>query len=90
MMPTQLSSWLMFQNAATHLGEVEIVSKEAGGLHRYCYRDFSRRAQQLMHALDGLGIAPGERVATLAWNHHRPLECYFAIPCTERARFTPR
>jgi fatty-acyl-CoA synthase len=88
MMPTQLNSWLMFQNAATHFGEVEIVSKEAGALHRYCYRDFARRAQQLMHALDGLGIAPGERVATLSWNHYRHLECYFAIPCTERVLHT--
>jgi fatty-acyl-CoA synthase len=88
MMPTQLNSWLMFQNAATHFGEVEIVSKEPGGLHRYCYRDFARRAQQLMHALDSLGIARGERVATLSWNHHRHLECYFAIPCTERVLHT--
>src|SRR5215468_9704698 len=50
MMPTQLTSWLLFQNAATHFGEVEIVSKEASGTHRYTYLEFSRRAQQLMHA----------------------------------------
>ena len=68
MMPTQLTSWLLFQNAATHFGEVEIVSKEAAGTHRYSYRAFTERAQQLMHALDALGIARGERVATLAWN----------------------
>jgi len=24
--------------------------------------------------------APGERVATLSWNHHAHLECYFGIP----------
>ncbi|HEX2626528.1 MAG TPA: long-chain fatty acid--CoA ligase [Candidatus Limnocylindrales bacterium] len=88
MMPTQLTSWLLFQNAADHFGEVEIVSKEAGGTHRYTYRDFARRAQQLMHALDALGIERGERVATLAWNHYRHLECYFAVPCTERVLHT--
>jgi len=88
MMPMQLTSWLLFQNAADHFGEIEIVSKEASGVHRYTYRDFARRAQQLMHALDALGIAPGERVATLAWNHYRHLECYFAVPCTERVLHT--
>jgi fatty-acyl-CoA synthase len=88
MMPTQLTSWLLFQNAATHFGEVEIVSKEAAGTHRYRYRAFTERTQQLMHALDALGIASGERIATLAWNHYRHLELYFAVPCTERVLHT--
>jgi fatty-acyl-CoA synthase len=88
MMPTQLNAWLLFQNAATHFGEVEIVSKQDGGVHRYTYASFAARAQQLMHALDALGVAPGERVATLAWNHHRHLECYFAVPCTGRVLHT--
>jgi fatty-acyl-CoA synthase len=88
MMPTQLTSWLLFQNAAAHFGEVEIVSKEAAGTHRYTYREFAARAQQLMHALDALGVARGERIATLAWNHYRHLELYFAVPCTERVLHT--
>jgi fatty-acyl-CoA synthase len=88
MMPTQLNAWLLFQNAATHFGEVEVVSRLDGGLHRETYAQFAARAQQLMHALDGLGIAPGERIATLAWNHHRHLECYFAVPCTGRVLHT--
>jgi fatty-acyl-CoA synthase len=88
MMSTQLGAWLLFQNAETHGGAVEIVSKEPGGLHRYTYADFAQRTQQLMHALDALGVAPGERVATLAWNHYRHLECYFAVPCTGRVLHT--
>jgi fatty-acyl-CoA synthase len=88
MMPTQLTSWLLFQNAEVHHREVEIVSKEGDTVHRHTYGDFARRAQQLMHALDGLGLEPGERVATLAWNHYRHLECYFAVPCTERVLHT--
>ena len=43
MMSTQLTSWLLFQNAAAHFGEVEIVSKEGSGTHRYRYRDFAER-----------------------------------------------
>ena len=27
-----------------------------------------------------LGLKKGDRVATLAWNHHAHLECYFGIP----------
>ena len=88
MMPTQLTAWLLFQNAATHFGDVEIVSREASRIHRYTYREFARRSQQLMHALDALGVARGERIATLAWNHYRHLELYFAVPCTERVLHT--
>ena len=87
-MPVQLNAWLLFQNAATHFGKVEIVSNQEGGAHRYTFEAFTRRAQQLMHALDSLGIAPGERVATLAWNHYRHLECYFGVPCTGRVLHT--
>jgi fatty-acyl-CoA synthase len=32
------------------------------------------------NALQGLGLQPGERVATFGWNHHRHLELYFAVP----------
>ncbi len=88
MMSTQLTSWLMFQNAETHFGTTEIVSREHGVDHRTTYAEMARRAQQLMHALDGLGIERGERVATLAWNHYRHVECYFAVPCTERVLHT--
>jgi hypothetical protein len=41
-----------------------------------------------MHALDQLGITKGERVATLAWNSYRHLECYFGVPCSGRILHT--
>jgi fatty-acyl-CoA synthase len=89
MMEVQLNSWLLFSHAETHHGDVEIVSRfPSGEVHRYTYRDFARRAQQLMHALDALGVPRGARVATLAWNHHRHLECYFGIPCAARVLHT--
>ncbi len=34
-----------------------------------------------MNVLRDLGIKPGDRVATFAWNHRRHLELYFAVPC---------
>src|SRR5262252_1442193 len=40
------------------------------------------RARRLASALRGLGLRPGDRVATLAWNHHQHLEAYFGISMT--------
>jgi len=44
------------------------------------YGEFHRRARALASALQSLGLKRGERVATLSWNHHAHLECYFGIP----------
>ena len=89
MMDIPLNSWLLFDNVARSAGSTEIVSQIAPGqIHRYTYADFAKRAQQLMHALDKLGLEEGDRVATLAWNGYRHLECYFAIPCSGRVMHT--
>ncbi len=89
MMDVPLSTWLLFSGAGRHSHRSEIVSRlPAGGIHRYYYADFSRRAQQLMGALDSLGIDVGERVATLAWNSYRHLEAYFGVPCSGRVLHT--
>ena len=62
-------------------GKKEIVSRLPDKrFHRYTYTDFVRRAQRLAVALRKLGIKPGERVATLCWNHHQHLEAYFGVP----------
>jgi 3-(methylthio)propionyl---CoA ligase len=67
-------------HAATYHGDVEIVSRTVEGpLHRYTYRSAEGRSKQLARALLRLGIAPGDRVATLAWNTFRHLELYYAI-----------
>jgi fatty-acyl-CoA synthase len=59
----------------------EIVTKRESGVHRYTYGDFAGRVHQLAHALEEIGVRPGDRVATLAWNNYRHLELYYAIPC---------
>jgi fatty-acyl-CoA synthase len=58
----------------------EIVTRRETGLHRYRYPDLARRAAQLANVLTRLGVEPGDRVATLAWNNHRHLELYYAVP----------
>jgi len=71
---------MLIRHAARFHGEVEIVSRPvAGGTHRYTYADAERRSRQLAKALVRLGIGPGDRVATLAWNTHRHFELYYGV-----------
>jgi fatty-acyl-CoA synthase len=52
-----------------------------GTCHRYFYRDLYRRSKKLAAALiHKLGVKPGDKVATFAWNHYQHLELYYAIP----------
>jgi len=89
MMDVPLTTWLLFSAAQRGHHRNEIVSRSPNGeVARYAYPDFAARAQQLMHALDALGIRAGERVATLAWNGYRHLEAYFAVPCSARVLHT--
>ncbi|NGY05314.1 3-(methylthio)propionyl-CoA ligase [Solimonas terrae] len=76
--PLLLSSLL--QHAERYHGDTEIVSRTIeGGFHRYGYADAARRSRQAANALSRLGVQPGERVATLAWNGYRHFELYYAI-----------
>ncbi|SIT39450.1 Medium-chain-fatty-acid--CoA ligase [Paraburkholderia ribeironis] len=80
MMDVPLIVSSLLAHAARHAGSTEIVSRRIeGDLHRYTYRDCEQRAKQLAQALIALGVAPGERVATLAWNGYRHLEAYYGI-----------
>ena len=68
--------------AARHHGGSEVVSITADeGLHRSTYAEIFGRASQLAGALAELGLEPGDRVATLAWNDHRHLELYYGVSC---------
>ncbi|WP_026137581.1 long-chain-fatty-acid--CoA ligase [Rhodococcus ruber] len=54
--------------------------QDGGAISRYTYRDYTDRVFRLAAALIELGVRPGDRVATLAWNHRRHLELYLAVP----------
>ena len=76
--PLLISSIIEYA-AAIH-GDAKIVSRDgAGAIHRYNYRDAARRIAGLAHALVGLGVKPGDRIATLAWNGYRHFELYYAV-----------
>ena len=70
----------LIQHAARCHGDVEIVSQTVEGpIHRYTYADCLARVQRLANALEALGVARGDRVATLAWNGYRHLELYYGV-----------
>jgi len=65
---------------ATWHPETEIVSRDPKGvMHRSNYGQIATRAKRLANALKALGIGPGDRVATLAWNSWRHLEIYYGV-----------
>jgi fatty-acyl-CoA synthase len=81
MMHYPLTLTSLFERAGKLYPEVEIVSRRAdNSIHRYAYRDWHARTKALAAALQDCGIQPGDRVATLMWNHYAHLEAYFAIP----------
>ena len=70
----------LIRYAALYHADTEIVTKTVEGpIHRYTYAAAYERIQQLAHALAELGVRPGDRLATMAWNGHRHFELYYAI-----------
>ncbi|NKE66223.1 long-chain fatty acid--CoA ligase [Ramlibacter sp. RBP-2] len=81
MMHTPLSLNHLLERAGRLFAGNEIVSRLPDkSLRRHGYGEYYRRTRALAAALRGLGLRKGDRVATLCWNHHAHLECYFGIP----------
>jgi acyl-CoA synthetase (AMP-forming)/AMP-acid ligase II len=61
-----------------------VYRNDAGEYMRFTWRQWHERTSQLAHALKALGIKPGgafqpgDRVATMALNHHRHMENIYA------------
>jgi fatty-acyl-CoA synthase len=75
---------LLISSIAEHAerfhGGREIVSVTADNpRHRYTYRECIGRARQLANVLSEIGLQPGDRVATIAWNDYRHLEAYYGM-----------
>jgi fatty-acyl-CoA synthase len=75
MMDFPLTVSATFRRAEQMFRRREIVWRNAGtSVSRYTVADFTARARRLATALDSLGVRPGDRDATLAWNHGPHLE----------------
>src|SRR5258705_7111196 len=69
------------RRAESLFGNRPVVSRRPDRtLHRATYSECLLRARRLAVALGRLGVRPGDRVATLCWNHDRHFEAYFAVP----------
>ena len=89
MMDLPLSLNHLLERAGRLFPRSEMVSRRPDkSLVRHTYADFHRRARALAAALRDLGLQPGERVATLCWNHHAHLEAYFGIPAARGVMHT--
>lgn len=74
-----LLSRILGRGAALDPNE-EVVTLLADGTHRQTLKATWDRANQLAHALAGVGVKPGDRVASFMWNNYRHLELYQAVP----------
>lgn len=81
MMEADLTLTQLFERAVRLFGNREITSRLPDrSLFTYRYADLRRRVRSLAAALLQAGLRPGDRVATLMFNHSAHLEAYFAIP----------
>lgn len=80
MMNEPLTVSSLLERAEKFFSKKQVISRTSSGLYRYTYKQIGERTRKLAHALQKLGIQKGDRVGTLAWNHHRHLETYFAAP----------
>src|SRR5947209_20123023 len=58
----------------------QIVARDGADVVRFTFAEFGKRVAKLANALGKLGVRPGDRVASFAWNGHRHLELYYAVP----------
>ncbi|HKZ73454.1 MAG TPA: long-chain fatty acid--CoA ligase [Steroidobacteraceae bacterium] len=71
----------LLRHAERNHPAVPIISCTVEGpVLRFDYASWAERTRRLAAACRRLGAAQGDRIATLAWNTHRHLELFFAVP----------
>lgn len=80
MMQSPLTLMSLVERAEKYFPKKKVVSRTTTGVHEFTYEQIGKRVRSLADALERLGVKKGDRVGTLAWNDHRHLEAYFAIP----------
>src|ERR1700744_1821255 len=70
----------ILEHAATIHGNQEVVTRSVEGpIVGTTYKQLHDRALKVAQALDKAGIKLGDRIATIAWNTTRHLECWYGI-----------
>jgi fatty-acyl-CoA synthase len=77
----QLTLTPLIERAERIFEHRKVISRRPdGSIHRTTFGECGERARRLGAALAGLGIGPGDAVATLMWNQPEHLDAYFAVP----------
>jgi acyl-CoA synthetase (AMP-forming)/AMP-acid ligase II len=83
MMDAPLLVTSIIEHAARIHGTTEVVARTPeGGIHRATYAEVHSRAKRLAKALAALGVQPGDRVGSLAWNTHHHFELFYGVSGT--------
>lgn len=83
MMQTPLILNDFFKRAESYFASKMIISRTSPEkIHRLTYGEWAKRTRRLADALTKLGMEKGMKIGSFAWNQHRHLEAYFAVPCT--------
>jgi fatty-acyl-CoA synthase len=77
----QLTVPAMLRHGEQVYGRSEVLTWTGSdaGPRRVTFADIGRNARRLAGALVDLGVGPGDRVGTLAWNTHRHLALYYGV-----------
>jgi fatty-acyl-CoA synthase len=81
MMDYPLTLSHLLDRSGMHFPRVQILSRRPD--RSVCcgsYATFHDRARRLASALTRLGVCPGDRVASMMWNHSKHLEAFFGVP----------
>jgi fatty-acyl-CoA synthase len=77
----QLTLQLILERMRRVYPASQVVGVRDGRRATRSYGDLVERADRLCRGLERLGVRPGDRVATFAWNTPEHLEAYLAVPC---------
>jgi fatty-acyl-CoA synthase len=76
----QLTVGALFRHGLQLYPDSEVATFDGTGFRRMSFTEVGSRVARLAKVLRGLGVRPGDRVATLCWNTHQHLEAYLAVP----------
>ncbi|MGY2063654.1 AMP-binding protein, partial [Nocardia gipuzkoensis] len=80
MQDEQLSLATLLRYAATFQGDSTVSTWTGDGVRTMTYRELGAESARLAHALRGLGVGEGDRVATFMWNNNEHTVVYMAVP----------
>lgn len=89
MMYQPLTVGSLIDHAMHYHASTEVVSVETSGeVETLNWGRVADNARRLGAVLDKLGVAPGSRCATIAWNNRRHLEIYYGVASSGRITHT--